>query len=174
MWSSGAKLVYMSWDPREVRRVKCLYAPVLQGKLRPSLRFSLQVPLPGSSVPHKRGWRDAAWFFLLVFLQEQPEVVPLFSAPCWMLSCSSSSSSSSCWCCRPSPGRTAPRRSAAAPEHDEAAAPAAARPAAAAATAVGRRGRAGLPQQAVGAGGRGAQQPAHHLEPEWPEFLGVG
>lgn len=58
---------------------------------------------------------------------------------------------------RPSPGQTAEVSS----DNEAGTATAAAGPAA----APRRRRGAGLPQQAVGAGGRGAQQPAYHLEP---------
>lgn len=60
---------------------------------------------------------------------------------------------------RPSPGQTAEVSS----DNEAGAATAAA--AAGPSAAPRRRRGAGLPQQAVGAGGRGAQQPAYHLEP---------
>lgn len=68
----------------------------------------------------------------------------------------------------PPPRAPPPARRRRLPSDNEAAAAAAAAaapPAAAPAAAFRRRGGPGLPQQAVGAGGRGPQQPAHHLEP---------
>lgn len=46
----------MSWDPQGVCRVKCLYAPLVQGQLRPSPRFfPCKLPFPQQQCPAEQG-----------------------------------------------------------------------------------------------------------------------